>query len=163
MLKLGVKKFSESQQLIDASLVYGAVVDQIKNFKTETGAKDAELRIKSASNLANSGAQLMFIIREIDKDKAPSELMTSDDIMLSKAMSDAIRTGELHISALKDFIIVEHTNNTNGAVYPLIVRPTDIADDSQLDKFSVKSGQAVTKKYERVSEDIDSVMSNLNL
>ena len=119
--------------------------------------------MKSASNLANVGAQLMFIIREVNSAKKPANLLTSDDINLGKAMSDALRSGELHISALQDFVIVEHTNNTNGAVYPLIVRPTDVADDSQLDKFAVKSGSAITKKYERASEDIDSVMANLNL
>ena len=164
MLKLGVKKFSESKQLVDPSLVYGTVAEQIENFKSETGAKDAELRIKDAGNLANTGAQLMFIIREINPQKKnKGELLASDDIMLNKAMSDAVRTGELHLSALKDFVIVQHTNNTNGASYPLIVRPQDVADDTILDRFSVNSAQTVTKKYQRAVENVDDVMANLNL
>jgi hypothetical protein len=163
MFKLGVKKFSESTQLIDASLVHGSVADVIESFKVETGAKDAELRIKSAVNLANTGAQLVFIIREINSSKKPANLLTSGEINLGKSMSDAVRSGEVHISALKDFLIVDHTNNTNGATYPLIVRPQEVADDSQLDKFAVNSAQAVTKTYERDIVNIDDVMNNLNL
>jgi len=163
MLKLGVKKYSESTQLVSKDKIYGSVQSQIDEFIKDNEIKDAELRIKDEVNAANTGHQMMFIIREIDATKPKDELLTSDDVMLSKTMSDAIRTGELHTSALKQFIVVEHENNTNGAIYPLMVRPQDVErDDSSLNKFSVSSKAKVTKAYKRDETTVKSTIAKFN-
>ena len=165
MFKLGIKKYADSVQMYDASLVHGTVEECIENFVKESGVKNAEVRPKDKVNLNKLGSQLMFIIREINKDKKEDDLLTSDDLFLSKEMSDEIRSGELHLSALKKFVVVQHTNNETsknpGAVYPLIVRPQQVTNSKELDKFAIKRDTAVTKEYTR--EETDSVMGNLVL
>ena len=162
MLKLGVKTYSESTQLVSKDKVYGTVDQVLKEFIKDEELPDGELIIKDEDNANNTGHQMMFLLREINSEKSEDDLITSDDIMLSKTMSDAIRTGELHTSALKQFVIVEHENNTNGAVYPLMVRPQDVNRDRKaIDKLSVKSSTKVTKAYKR--ETVTGTISKFNL
>jgi len=162
MLKLGVKKYAEATQLVSPDKVYGSVEQVLKDFIKSEDLPTAELIIKDEFNANTVGRQMMFLFREINKDKKEEDLFCSDDIMLSKTMSDAIRTGELHTSALKQFMIVEHENNTNGAIYPLMVRPQEVSKDRKaIDKLSVKADTKVTKAYKR--ESVTSTISKFNL
>ena len=166
MLKLGVRKVSEAVQVIDPSKVYGTVDQVMSEFAEDNNIKKVQLVPKVGINVAKMGAQMMFIIKEVHKTKAEKNLLCSGDIFLSAGMSDAIRTGELHISALKEFMIVEHENNTNGAIYPLIVRPTEVADEETnalLQTLVIDDKTAITKAYQRDNTDVKAVLQGINI
>lgn len=164
MKKLGVKKFSESTQLYSQENVYGSVREIIEDFKKTEKVKNASLVMKSGANLKKTGAMLMFVVKEVDDSKPAADLLCSDDIFLSRVMSDQIRSGEVHISALLDFVVVHHTNYEQsasaGAEYPLIVRPTSVEDPALLAEYSISADTKVTKTYKR-DNSIDDVLSQL--
>ena len=148
---------------VDPELVYGTIREVIAQFKKDEKLKNVEFRPKSAVNVGRAGKQMMFIIKEVNPDKLPSELVVSDDLFLSVAMSDQIRSGELHTSALLDFELVHHTNESNGADYPLIVRPTGAVDNSVLDKFAVNETSTVSKAYEWDASSTEDVLALMNI
>lgn len=167
MLKLGVKKVKDDNQAIDPSLVYGTVNELMSKFQEENKLKGVEFRPKVGTNVGKTGSLMMFIIREKNPSKKKENLFVSDDLFLSGAMSDAIRSGEVHVSALKDFVVVQHTNNSEsanpGATYPLIVRPTEVQNDEDLDKFAITSESEITKAYERDTTSIEDILSSMQV
>lgn len=167
MLKLSVKKVKDSTQAIDPSLVYGTVRKIIAQFKEENRVAEAVFIPKVGSNLKEPGKMMIFIVREVNKAKKPENLLCSEDLFLPVVTADAVRTGEIHVSALLDFVVVAHTNNEQsanpGAEYPLIVRPQQVQDNSALEKFGISDTTEVTVAYERDTESLEFVLSKMQL
>ena len=161
-MNLGVKTMKESTQLYSADKVEGTVEEVLKAFKESTGVKDCEMIYKADENFANTGSMMMFIIAEVNDKKEEGDLFTSDDIFLSRKMSDQIRTGELNFSALLDFVVVHHTNNTDGSEYPLMVRPSQVQNRDNARKFSISLKSKQTKKYQPKTANVKSVLANAN-
>lgn len=144
---------------------YGTVREAIENFTKDNDLKASKCVPVNATNLSTAGKQVLLVIKEVNAQKKEHNLKVSDTIHVGREISDMIREGEIAFTALLDFPIVQHENNSNGAVYPLVVRPTVSVEDSEesLAEFTLTSDTQVTQAYERDVPSITAILSSMQV
>lgn len=144
---------------------FGTVKQAIENFAKENKFAGAKMIPVNATNLGSAGKQMLLVIKEVDASKKPSELASSDTIHVGREISDMVRSGEIAFSALLDFPIILHENNTNGAEYPLVVKPTISAEvnEEAMSSFVLTSDTKVTRAYQREVTNIEDILKTMQV
>lgn len=144
---------------------YGTVREALKDFAADNSLKNAKCVPVNATNLSTLGKQVLLVMKEVNPQKKEHNLKVSDTIHVGREISDMIREGEIAFTALLDFPIIQHENNSNGAVYPLVVRPTTSIEDSEesLSEFTLTLDTEVTKAYERDVPSINAILSSMQV
>lgn len=165
MLKIPVR--TEKRTVLDPKKLYGTAREFIARFKVEAKVKDANLEFENETTIGSVGKMLMLIVREDNKAKKFENLKESETIFLSASTADRVRAGEITLSALLDFNIIHHVTNeesTNpGTEMLMIVRPQATVNRDKLKQFAVNDTTEITQAYERNTDQIDDVLSQMQI
>ena len=136
----------------------GVFRDVVSELGKELKWKGAKIYTPFTKNVQNTGNQLIIRIIEVNKDKAFKDL-DYRDINAGSKISDLVRSKEIGVSTLLDFPVIEHTNEGNGAVYPLVVSPSNEASAEANAKFSVDATAKASSTFEQAVPSIEDLIT----